>query len=183
MGEKISKKSGDDFAWHLPHPPEILVKLLETGEVPKGPAVDLGCGAGVSTSYISEHSFRPTIGLDIAFSAVCQARQLCQESGASASFVVAAAPLLPFQEGSCTFLFDRGCLQALPETTWPLYLQEVAQTLKLGGIFQLWAKDLPLSQLESIAPVSLKLFSVEQFLFEKKDGITEQITHAIFRKQ
>ncbi len=105
---KYQKKSGDDFAWHLQHPPEILVKLLETGEVPKGPAVDLGCGAVVSTSYIAEHSFRPTIGLDIAFSAVCQARKFCDERGTSPSFVVAAVPPLPFKKGELYFSFRPG---------------------------------------------------------------------------
>lgn len=91
--------------------------------------------------------------------------------------------LCPLKKESCTFLFDRGCLQTLPKTTRSFYLQEVAQTLKPGGVFQLWAKDLSLFDLEKITPAFLKSIALEQFPFKLNDGSVQQITHAIFRKQ
>ena len=176
------KKQGDDFGWYLSQPPEILVKLLESSEVPQGAAVDIGCGPGTSTSYIAERAFRPTVGLDIAFSALCQARKFCEEKGTRPAFVVAAAPFLPFKNESCTFLYDRGCLQALSETMWPLYLQIIAATLRTGGIFQLWVKDLSFLQLEASLPAALKSLASEQFPFELKGGRVRVISHGIFKK-
>ena len=180
--KRYEKKGGNDFDWYLPEPPEMLINLLKSGRVPDGPAVDLGCGPGVITSFLFEYGFRPAVGMDIALSAINQARQFCLKKGTQPSFAVAAAPLLPFADGRCAFLFDRGGLHALPESMWQLYLCEVARMLRPDGVFQLWAKLLPLSRLEEILPDTLQILSLEQFPFGLKSRRVLDITHGIFKR-
>jgi len=180
---KYRKKKGEDFGWYLSQPPPELIKLLESGEVSTGPAVDVGCGPGVAISHLAAQAFRPAVGLDIAFAAVCQARELARENKTPPVFVVAAAPFLPLQGEFFTFIFDRGCMHALPEADWSLYLQEIERLLKTGGVFQLLAKRPSPAVLEQILPASLQTRTLEEFPFHLKDGRVKVLTHGIFRKR
>jgi SAM-dependent methyltransferase len=180
---RYKKKKAGDFGWHLSQPPPELIKLLESGEVSTGPAVDIGCGPGVATSHLAAQCFRPAVGLDIAFSAVCQARDLARDNKTYPVFVVAAAPFLPFLGELFTFIFDRGCMHALPESYWPLYLQEIERLLMTGGVFQLLAKRPSPSVLEQIFPASLQTLTMEEFPFHLNDGRVKVLTHGIFKKR
>jgi ubiquinone/menaquinone biosynthesis C-methylase UbiE len=207
---RYQRKQGQEFIWYIDEPPAELVQLIQEGGVPEGGALDIGCGPGVATAYLAK-SFSPTVGLDIAHSAVTQARQRVKDQGASAAFVVAAAPVLPFRADSFSFLFDRGCLQALPREAWPVYMGEVRRLLKAGGVFQLLAskptKQFPplLSRrglrararwllgrrgpqflshdlLRNLAGPSLETLRMENFNFQPTAGPLRAFTHAVFRK-
>jgi SAM-dependent methyltransferase len=100
----------------------------------------------VVTTHLADH-FTPSIGLDIAFSAVVQARDRAVRDGAGATFLVGDASRLPLRERSVALLFDRGCLQNLPRQHWPGYFGEVDRLLVPGGVLQLFCsraiKDFP----------------------------------------
>jgi SAM-dependent methyltransferase len=131
------RHSGPEFEWHLSEPPPELVDLLQGSTIPGGAALDLGCGDGVATMYLSG-SIRPAVGMDIAEAAARRAATRASEVGAPARFVVGAAPLMPFARGRFSLVFDRGCLQHLPRRSWDRYFSEVADLLVPGGVLQLY---------------------------------------------
>ncbi|HVL03243.1 MAG TPA: class I SAM-dependent methyltransferase, partial [Acidimicrobiales bacterium] len=92
--QRWETREGDRFVWNLDAVPARLEALLTGGDVPAGAALDVGCGNGVVTARLTRH-FTPSVGLDIAFGAVVQARDRAVHEGAGATFVVADASRLP----------------------------------------------------------------------------------------
>lgn len=135
--QRWAARGGEKFAWHLDAVPEQLAELLDGGDVPSGPALDLGCGDGVVAAHLAER-FSPTIGLDLAFGAALQAQHRAAAAQASASFGVTDAAALPLRDRSVAFVFDRGCLQNMPRDDWPAYFTEVQRVLLPGGVLQLF---------------------------------------------
>lgn len=207
---KYAQKHDTDFAWYLEEPPDELIELVENTKLPKGGALDLGCGPGVATNFLAGN-FSPTVGLDIAFGALVEARSRTRATGKDASFLVAEAPLLPFQVESFSLIFDRGCLQAIPKDAWPAYFREVDRLLKPGGVLQLFcSKPLPEfprllsyrgirararwllgrrgpqflshSLLRQLAG-SLEVQSLEDSLFRPRAGLVRAMTRGTFRKR
>lgn len=127
------------FHWFSSEVPPQLADLLERGELPEGGALDVGCGPGTITTRMAAR-FDPVIGLDIAEGAVTRARaQPPPPHRRAPLFLVAAAPDMPLRDGIFSLVFDRGCLQILPEDAWPAYFERVEHMLKPGGMFQLYA--------------------------------------------
>jgi SAM-dependent methyltransferase len=135
--ERYRRDLGDSSWYHEDAPPQ-LIDLVHSDRLPEGVALDLGCGTGVATAVIAERG-RPTVGLDIALSALVQARARLAAGSGQASFVVGDATKLPFPNASFVFLFDRGCLQNVDRSAWPAYFQEVDRVLAEGGTLQLFA--------------------------------------------
>jgi SAM-dependent methyltransferase len=134
-------RAGDPsaFHWFSSDVPPQLAELLEDGKLPEGGALDVGCGPGTITMEMAAR-FDLVVGLDIAEGAVLRARtQPIPADRRHPVFLVAAAPDLPLRDGVFALVFDRGCLQILPERDWPAYFERVGEMLKPGGMFQLYA--------------------------------------------
>lgn len=131
------KREGADFHWYLSEPPPQLRELMGKGGLPPGAAVDVGCGPGIVSNFLAEY-FPLSIGLDIAPTAVMEAKERAEGEGADARYLVAEAPRLPFREGRFALVFDRGCMQAIPREEWPEYLRVVEGLLVSGGYLQLF---------------------------------------------
>jgi SAM-dependent methyltransferase len=144
--QRWETQEGDRFVWNLASVPDRLDTLLADRDLPAGAALDVGCGNGVVTARLAQH-LSPSIGLDIAFGAVVQARDKAGHEGTAATFLVGDAARLPLREGAVALLFDRGCLQNLPRQQWPSYFREVERLLTPGGVLQLFCsraiKDFP----------------------------------------
>ncbi|CAN5742372.1 class I SAM-dependent methyltransferase [soil metagenome] len=150
---------GTDFAWHLDAVPERLTDLLDGGEVPSGPAVDLGCGDGVVAAHLAER-MHPTIGLDLAFGAAHQGQHRAAVARAAASFGVSDAAALPLRDRSVALVFDRGCLQNMPRGDWPAYFAEVQRVLLPDGVLLLFcsrAVKAPIAPLASRRGIKARL--------------------------
>jgi SAM-dependent methyltransferase len=203
------RRRGEEFCWYLDEPPPELVDLVAEGTVPKGAALDLGCGPGVATSYLAHH-FSPSVGLDVAVGAVQQARQRAGRDGVRPSFVVAEAPILPFRQGSFSLIFDRGCLQAIPRRSWDPYFREVERLLDTGGVLQLFCSK-PLKRFppllsyrgvrararwllgrrgaQFLSPELLRqlagnmeTMAIQDLRYRPRTGPPRQMIHAIFRR-
>jgi SAM-dependent methyltransferase len=136
-----ANKPADGHEYFISEPPEELRALVENKAVgfPPGAALDLGCGAGVVTSYLTRH-FERVVGLDIAAGALRQTRR--RFDGEVPLLVVGDARALPLAAGAFALVFDRGCLQQLPQPSWNAYLRDVHSLLAPGGIFELFvSKD------------------------------------------
>ncbi len=180
---EFSHTKSKQLRWHTGDVPETLQSFFEKYDPPKGLAVDLGCGISPSTAFIAEKGFMPAVGLDIALSAVVKAQKMSGELSVTPDYVVAAAPFLPFKSEQAGFLYDRGCMHALPSTLWQPYLSAVSRILKPGGYFQLWTKALPGLNLEKTPISNLEIMDFEAFDFDLKDGRQRQIHHVIYRKK
>jgi SAM-dependent methyltransferase len=208
---KWDKRRGEEFGWYISEPPAELVRLVEQGSVQSGAALDLGCGPGVVTAYLTRH-FPLVLGLDIAYGAVREARELTSKERGTARFVVAEAPFLPFRDGSFSFIFDRGCMQNVSQEIWPRYMREVERLLASGGMFQLYCskparrgsslsirgvktrvrralrgrkpagRNLSHDFLRRLAPPSMTTMVMEDFPFRTTGGTLRTFVHALFRK-
>lgn len=159
LESKWRSRRGPEFPWHISGPPQQLVELLREGELPNGPALDLGCGSGVAATYLARY-FSPAVGVDLALAAVQQAGKLATEQHSHAVFLVADVPRLPFGSGVFAFIFDRGCFQVMPKVVWSAYFIEVERLLKPGGIFQLMTSKPRLSLLDALRLVKTRLRSI-----------------------
>jgi len=54
-----SASKPEDLPWHMPDPPELLVKALDLRETPDR-ALDIGCGSGTYAIYMAERDYRVT---------------------------------------------------------------------------------------------------------------------------
>jgi SAM-dependent methyltransferase len=171
-----------DRAWYLPTPPPQLVEFLSTHRVPDAWVIDLGAGPGVATAYLAERLPR-CIGVDIATAAMLRARARARASGADPSFVVAAAPSLPFASSSTAFVFDRGCMHQLPEDDWGRHLTEIGRVLVPGGYAQLLEHTITPSVISSIVPPSLSVDRAESFQTSMEHPERRTMLHAILRKR
>jgi SAM-dependent methyltransferase len=146
-----------EFFWYDAEPPPELRRLMESnGTRSDGAALDLGCGPGHLTVYLSQH-MRPAVGVDIAHAAVSQARSLAAERDSDARFAVVEAPDLPFRSGAFGLVFDRGCLQAIPRSSWPKYFREVDRLLRPGGHLWLYCSTVADAPLLSRRGLRLRL--------------------------
>ena len=134
---KWRERPASEFAWHTDAPPPELSRLLESGALPPGAALDLGCGDGIAAQRMAR-ALTPTTGVDVAMGAARRARQLAREAGVAPSFVVAEAPSLPFRDGAFALIFDRGCLQNVARPLWPAYFREAERLLGPGGLLQVF---------------------------------------------
>jgi ubiquinone/menaquinone biosynthesis C-methylase UbiE len=130
------RKEGVQFQWHATAPPSELSRLIDEAGL-KGFALDLGCGDGSITCYLAEH-FDFAVGVDIAFGAVSRGRGKAKASAIEPQFVAGDVIATPFAAEKFDFVFDRGCLQNIPQRIWPRYFREVNRLLRSGGHYQLF---------------------------------------------
>lgn len=203
----------DGFGWQLDEPPPQLVQVLERGGLLPGAALDIACGNGVATRYLTT-SFSPSIGFDIAPGAAAQARAATDPHQHQAFFLVAdATASWPFRDGAFVFAFDRGGLPNLPREAWPRYFEEAGRVIAPGGTLQVLvsrpAKQAPPSlfrralrkarsrarprrdasetrldvKLKHLAEPTFELVAVERFSFVTRQGSPRQFTQTLFRRR
>src|SRR3972149_10558536 len=78
-------------------PPE-LVEVVEDGVVPRGRALDIGCGTGTNAIYLAKRGFQ-VVGTDIAWLAIRKARQKARDAGVVAAFYASEATKLGTPDG------------------------------------------------------------------------------------
>jgi len=123
-------------------PPE-LIELVESGQVPPGRALDIGCGTGTNAIYLAQRGFQ-TVGTDIAWLAIRRARQKARKAGVSVAFYVGEAiklgtPAGPSVGGSFDLAVDIGCLHAIQSGHRLAYSLMLRRVLRQGGYYLLYA--------------------------------------------
>jgi SAM-dependent methyltransferase len=211
--ERWGSRDGEEFGWQLDEPPPQLVEVLERGGLPQGAALDIACGNGVATRYLST-SFVSAVGFDIAAGAAAQARAVTVAGQHRAFFLVAdATAAWPFRDGAFVFAFDRGGLPNLPRQAWPGYFEEAGRVIAPGGTLQILVsrpakqaapsvlrrllrkvrsralarRPAPPSRLDAklkeLADPTFELVSVERFSFVTRQGNPRQFTQVLFRRR
>jgi cyclopropane fatty-acyl-phospholipid synthase-like methyltransferase len=101
-----------------------LVELVESGRLPPGRAIDLGCGVGKEAIYLASQGFEVT-GVDFSPTALKRARRNARKAGVQATFVQDDLTNLQFVSGEFDLLVDIGALYDLDPADRDLYVQNV----------------------------------------------------------
>jgi SAM-dependent methyltransferase len=124
-----------DIPWDVAEPPEALVRLVESGPVRRGRAVDLGCGGGNYAIYLARRGFDVT-GVDISPTAIGIARERARQQGVRCDFIVAdVLGDLTELTGSFDFAFDWELLHHLFPEQREKYVRNVWEKLVPRGLY------------------------------------------------
>lgn len=123
--------------WDSGEPTSVLVRLVESGEVKPGRAIDLGCGTGTNAIYLAQHGFEVT-GVDLAPRAIAKAQRKAQAAGVQVRWLVGDVTALPADLGPFDFALDIGCFHSLPLEMRRAYVKTLRRVLAPDGRYLLW---------------------------------------------
>ncbi|CAG0932271.1 cobalt-precorrin-6B (C15)-methyltransferase [Thermoflexales bacterium] len=131
-------------------PPEIA-SVIESGKVPIGRALDLGCGTGTNAIYLAQHGFA-VIGIDVSRRAIALAKRKVRSAQLGDRVrlerddvtlmrryaVSHSTEQSPFS-GGIDFAYDIGCFHNLKPEARQRYVAALTAVLKPGAIYMLYA--------------------------------------------
>jgi SAM-dependent methyltransferase len=120
-------------------PPELEAARAEGWLPSGGPALDVGCGEGDVAAWLAALG-HPTVGVDIARSAVERARKRHGESPGRLEFQVLDVCRDALPERGFRVLVDRGCLHVLTRKDARRYGRNVAAVAAPGARLLLFMK-------------------------------------------
>ena len=87
--ERIYRKTPlDKIPWNIETPPEVLIRLVESGKLKPCKTLDLGCGTGNYSIYLARVGFDVT-GIDNSPTAIKIAQENAKKKGIKCNFLVA----------------------------------------------------------------------------------------------
>ena len=124
-----------EIPWNDERPPTPLVERIESGTLPTGRAIDLGCGLGHTSRYLARNGYDVT-GVDLSPAAIEKAARLADDEGLAVRF---AALDLCDGTGDLEPDFDLAVewfvLHHVPPENRPAYIAHVASLLRPGGLY------------------------------------------------
>jgi cyclopropane fatty-acyl-phospholipid synthase-like methyltransferase len=124
--------------WDAPPPTELRDAVEGDDALPRGHALDVGCGTGTNVLYLAQHGWQAT-GVDFSATAIKRAQR--RANGIAA---------VTFLEGDVTKLsqlgigkpldlvLDMGCYHTLPEDAKRTYLAQLAAVMDSGTPLMMW---------------------------------------------
>jgi SAM-dependent methyltransferase len=123
-------------------PPEVAQTFAQ-GDIPPGPALDLGCGTGTNVIYMAQQGHQ-AFGIDFVPRAIDKATQAARKAGVAGQtrFLVAdVTDLGKLGLPGCGFALDMGCFHSLSIEKQRRYAAGLATQLLPGGRYMLYAAD------------------------------------------
>jgi len=156
-------------ALELQHALNALAKAGVT--LPRGRALDFGCGVGRLTQALAER-FDELDGVDISEAMIAQAKQY-NRHGERVRYHVSASAALPFADATFDFVFTKIVLQHVAVDLQRAYVREFFRVAKDGGlvVFQTVAKSLTLEGTRFESPVETPdgTYTIDMNLFARDD--------------
>lgn len=127
---------GNFLPWDSGVPESHLVEAVEQGLIPRGRALEVGCGTGTNAVWLAAQGF-DVVAIDVAERAIERARaKLRPELAARCRFeardFLGGAPL----DGQFQLVFDRGCFHCFDrKEEQSAYAERVAQRLAPNGVW------------------------------------------------
>jgi cyclopropane fatty-acyl-phospholipid synthase-like methyltransferase len=122
-------------------PPEI-VATIESGKVPIGRALDLGCGTGTNAIYLAQHGFAVT-AIDVSRRAIALAKRKTRSAQLSDRVRLERGDVTLMRRWvlgqSIDFACDIGCFHNLKAEARQRYVSALTGVLKPGAIYMLYA--------------------------------------------
>jgi len=148
------KMPPEEIPWNSEQPPELLVELVESGQIKTGRALDLGCGLGNYAIWLAGRGFE-IVGVDASPTAIKIAKQNTKKKKVKCKFLVAdltgewpdlGSPreinnlrirsknkALISRGKQFDFVYDWGLLHHIPPELRPGYVKNVHNVLKPAG--------------------------------------------------
>jgi SAM-dependent methyltransferase len=127
--------------WDRGTPASGLVDLVEgPNALPRGRALDLGCGSGTNTIFLCKHGWEAT-GVDLVPRALEAARRNAARSGVSPRLVLGDVTRLRDLNlgGDVNLFVDVGCFHTLPVKLRDKYVESVSSVAAPGATLFLYA--------------------------------------------
>ena len=121
--------SPESLPWELGEPRNILVEVVESGQVVPGTALDVCCGVGSNPIFLAKKGFYVT-ALDISDKAVEFAREKAHAIGVDIDLLVGNFLKLPFESKTFDFIFDFGCFHHVQVGDRTSFIEGVHRVLK-----------------------------------------------------
>lgn len=98
--------------WDHQQVPRELMELV--APLPRGTALDVGCGTGTQAIYLAQQGFE-VVGVDVVNKPILSANRRAREAGVSVRFVVADASADGVElDGPFGLILDYGCFHSVP---------------------------------------------------------------------
>jgi SAM-dependent methyltransferase len=153
-------KSVYDLWYRFGTPPWVgdarseLVRLVESGRLRPGRAIDLGCGEGDNAIFLARNGFDVT-AVDFAPSAIAKARAKASAAGVEVDFVVDDLTRIDRVRGPYDVLVDYGAFDDLGVRDRARYVAAVVPLTRPGSQFLLWCFEFELRPLGRLATAVL----------------------------
>ncbi len=123
----------DEIPWNSETPPDLLMKLIESGKIQPCRAIDLGCGAGNYILYLAGLGFDAT-GIDMSSEAIEIARKNAENKNIKCDFLVAdIVNDLDKIKQKWDFAYDWSVLHHIMPRDRPRYVKNVLGILNPKG--------------------------------------------------
>jgi SAM-dependent methyltransferase len=121
-----------DTPWDSGEPSRQLARVLAAHEIPRGPALEVGCGTGLSAIWLASQGFTVT-ACDVSPTAIEVARS--RPGAGAVRFEVADVLAAPDLGGPFGFVFDRGVYHVLRRVGAEPYLRWLAGVTEPGAFY------------------------------------------------
>ena len=120
--------------WDTGRPSVQLQRLLDSGAVKPCRALDLGCGTGTNTLFLTQQGFEVT-GVDLSEVAIQRAQEKARAAGVKTAFVCASVTALPGFGEPYDFVFDRGCFHTLAKEQRGAFVAQLRDVTRPGSVY------------------------------------------------
>jgi SAM-dependent methyltransferase len=125
-------------------PPELMDAMTGSHILPRGNALDIGCGTGTNSLEMAKHGWS-VLGIDFAEPAIAQANKKAEKKQDEIArhhghvhFLCVDITRLEAPSKPYTLIFDLGCLNGIPYAVRPAYARIVADYAAPGACFLLY---------------------------------------------
>lgn len=125
-----------ELPWDTGYPSEHLVEMVQSGALPRGRALEVGCGTGTNAVWLAEQGYE-VLAVDLSPVAVERAIERAAEAGVSDSFEARALDFLADDvPGPFDLVFDRGCFHCFDDDDdRARFAAAVARALAPSGVW------------------------------------------------
>lgn len=117
-------------------PDENLMEFVNKSLVEEGKSLDIGCGNGRNSIYLSRNNFEAT-AIDISEESIKIAKEYSKKLGGEVNFINDSFFEIEFEDESFDIIHDSGCMHHIKPHRRGEYLSKIQRILNKEGYFTL----------------------------------------------